>query len=431
MFADRARIYVKSGKGGDGHVSFRREKYVPNGGPDGGDGGNGGSIILEIDDGSNTLTDYRHVRKYRAQDGENGSKRNCRGKNGEDLVLKAPEGTVIKEAESGKVITDMSGTNRRFVLIVGGRGGNGNQHYATSTMQAPKYAQPGQPSRELELLLELKVIADVGLVGFPNVGKSTFLTQVSNARPKIANYHFTTLNPHLGVVDLQDAKGFVIADIPGLIEGASDGVGLGFEFLRHIERTKVIIHIVDVAGTEGRDPIDDIYAINKELEAYNPDIALRPQVIAANKTDMIFDGEENEDPVKKLKEEFEPKGIKVYPISAISGKGIRELLYHVRNMLDQIDDRPIIFEQEYFPECMISTSDDPYTVVYDEQKEEYVIEGPRIEKMLGYTNLESEKGFTFFQNFLKENGILDELEALGIQEGDTVRMYGLSFDYYK
>lgn len=431
MFADRARIYVKSGKGGDGHVSFRREKYVPNGGPDGGDGGNGGSIILEIDDGSNTLTDYRHVRKYRAQDGENGSKRNCRGKNGEDLVLKVPEGTVIKEAESGKVITDMSGTNRRFVLIAGGRGGNGNQHYATSTMQAPKYAQPGQPSRELELLLELKVIADVGLVGFPNVGKSTFLTQVSNARPKIANYHFTTLNPHLGVVDLQDAKGFVIADIPGLIEGASDGVGLGFEFLRHIERTKVIIHIVDVAGTEWRDPIDDIYAINKELEAYNPDIALRPQVIAANKTDMIFDGEENEDPVKKLKEEFEPKGIKVYPISAISGKGIRELLYHVRNMLDQIDDRPIIFEQEYFPECMISTSDDPYTVVYDEQKEEYVIEGPRIEKMLGYTNLESEKGFTFFQNFLKENGILDELEALGIQEGDTVRMYGLSFDYYK
>ncbi len=431
MFADRARIYVKSGKGGDGHVSFRREKYVPNGGPDGGDGGNGGSIILEIDDGLNTLTDYRHVRKYRAQDGENGSKRNCRGKNGEDLVLKVPEGTVIKEAESGKVITDMSGTNRRFVLIAGGRGGNGNQHYATSTMQAPKYAQPGQPSRELELLLELKVIADVGLVGFPNVGKSTFLTQVSNARPKIANYHFTTLNPHLGVVDLQDAKGFVIADIPGLIEGASDGVGLGFEFLRHIERTKVIIHIVDAAGTEGRDPIDDIYAINKELEAYNPDIALRPQVIAANKTDMIFVGDGAEDPVKKLKEEFEPKKIKVYPISAISGKGIRELLYHVRNMLDQIDDKPIIFEQEFFPEYMISVSDDPYTVVYDEQKQEYVIEGPRIEKMLGYTNLESEKGFAFFQNFLKGNGILEELESLGIKEGDTVRMYGLSFDYYK
>ncbi len=430
MFADRARIYVRSGKGGDGHVSFRREKYVPSGGPDGGDGGNGGSVILEIDDGLNTLTDYRHVRKYHAQDGENGNKRNCRGKSGEDLILKVPEGTVVKEAESGKVIADMSGENRRFVLLTGGRGGNGNQHYATSTMQAPKYAQPGQPAKELELLLELKVIADVGLVGFPNVGKSTFLTQVSNARPKIANYHFTTLNPHLGVVDLADAKGFVIADIPGLIEGASEGVGLGYEFLRHIERTKVIIHIVDAASTEGRDPVEDIYAINKELEAYNPDIAKRPQVIAANKTDMIYEGDL--DQVLKLKEEFEPKGIRVFPISAISGKGIRELLYYVREMLDKLDDKPVVFEQEFFPEYMMGgKEDEPYTISYDEDKQEYVVEGPRIEKMLGYTNLDSEKGFTFFQNFLKMNGILDELEALGIQEGDTVRMYGLAFDYYK
>ena len=430
MFADRARIYVRSGKGGDGHVSFRREKYVPSGGPDGGDGGNGGSVILEIDDGLNTLTDYRHVRKYHAQDGENGNKRNCRGKSGEDLILKVPEGTVVKEAESGKVIVDMSGENRRFVLLTGGRGGNGNQHYATSTMQAPKYAQPGQPAKELELLLELKVIADVGLVGFPNVGKSTFLTQVSNARPKIANYHFTTLNPHLGVVDLADAKGFVIADIPGLIEGASEGVGLGYEFLRHIERTKVIIHIVDSASTEGLDPVEDIYAINKELEAYNPDIAKRPQVIAANKTDMIYEGDL--DQVLKLKEEFEPKGIRVFPISAISGKGIRELLYYVREMLDKLDDKPVVFEQEFFPEYMMGgKEDEPYTISYDEDKQEYVVEGPRIEKMLGYTNLDSEKGFTFFQNFLKMNGILDELEALGIQEGDTVRMYGLAFDYYK
>ena len=430
MFADRARIYVRSGKGGDGHVSFRREKYVPSGGPDGGDGGNGGSVILEIDDGLDTLTDYRHERKYHAQDGENGNKRNCRGKSGEDLILKVPEGTVVKEAESGKVIVDMSGENRRFVLLTGGRGGNGNQHYATSTMQAPKYAQPGQPAKELELLLELKVIADVGLVGFPNVGRSTFLTQVSNARPKIANYHFTTLNPHLGVVDLADAKGFVIADIPGLIEGASEGVGLGYEFLRHIERTKVIIHIVDAASTEGRDPVEDIYAINKELEAYNPDIAKRPQVIAANKTDMIYEGDL--DQVLKLKEEFEPKGIRVFPISAISGKGIRELLYYVREMLDKLDDKPVVFEQEFFPEYMMGgNEDEPYTISYDEDKQEYVVEGPRIEKMLGYTNLDSEKGFTFFQNFLKMNGILDELEALGIQEGDTVRMYGLAFDYYK
>ena len=431
MFADRAKIYVRSGKGGDGHVSFRREKYVPNGGPDGGDGGHGGSVILEVDDGLNTLTDYRHVRKYHAQDGENGGKRNCRGKNGEDLILKMPEGTVVKEFESGKVITDLSGENRRFVLLEGGRGGNGNQHYATSTMQAPKYAQPGQPAKELELQLELKVIADVGLVGFPNVGKSTFLTQVSNARPKVANYHFTTLNPHLGVVDLQDAKGFVIADIPGLIEGASEGVGLGFEFLRHIERTKAIIHIVDAASTEGRDPIEDIYAINKELENYNPDIAARPQVIAANKIDMIYDDGSGNDPVEALRKEFEPKGIKVFAISAISGKGIRELLYHMRNLLDTIDDKPVIFEQEFFPEYMLGSSEDPYTVTYDEEENVYVVEGPRIEKMLGYTNLESEKGFTFFQNFLKLNGILEELEALGIQEGDTVRMYGLAFDYYK
>lgn len=430
MFADRARIYVRSGKGGDGHVSFRREKYVPNGGPDGGDGGNGGSVILEIDDGLNTLTDYRHVRKYHAQDGENGNKRNCRGKNGEDLILKVPEGTVIKEAESGKVIADMSGENRRFELLKGGRGGNGNQHYATSTMQAPKYAQPGQPSRELELLMELKVIADVGLVGFPNVGKSTFLTKVSNARPKVANYHFTTLNPHLGVVDLPDADGFVIADIPGLIEGASEGVGLGFEFLRHIERTRVIIHIVDAASTEGRDPIEDIYAINKELKAYNPEIARRPQVIAANKTDMIYDNDE-ENPVQKIKDEFEPKGIPVYPISAISGQGIRQLLYHIREMLDKLPKDPVVFEQEFYPEYMLGGSEEPYTVIYDEKADEYVVEGPRIEKMLGYTNLDSEKGFTFFQNFLKLNGILDQLEELGIEEGDTVRMYGLSFDYYK
>lgn len=431
MFADRARIYVRSGKGGDGHVSFRREKYVPNGGPDGGDGGNGGSVILEVDDGLNTLTDYRHVRKYHAEDGENGSKRNCRGKNGADLILKVPEGTVIKEAETSKVITDMSGENRRFVLLSGGRGGNGNQHYATSTMQAPKYAQPGQPAKELELFMELKVIADVGLVGFPNVGKSTLLAKVSNARPKIANYHFTTLNPHLGVVDLPDAKGYVIADIPGLIEGASEGVGLGFEFLRHIERTKVIIHIVDAAGTEGRDPVADIYAINKELETYNAEIAKRPQVIAANKTDMIFTEGDETSPIERLKTEFEPKGIRVYPISAISGKGVRELLYYVRNMLDEADDKPVVFEQEFFPEHMLSVSDEPYTVIYDEKEKEYVVEGPRIEKMLGYTNLESEKGFTFFQNFLKMNGILEQLEELGIQEGDTVRMYGLSFDYYR
>ena len=431
MFADRAKIYVRSGKGGDGHVSFRREKYVPNGGPDGGDGGRGGDVIFEVDEGLNTLIDFRHVRKYKAGDGEEGGKKNCRGKDGKDIVIKIPQGTVIKEAESGQVITDMSGDNRRVVLLKGGRGGNGNQHYATSTMQAPKYAQPGQPAQELELVLELKVIADVGLVGFPNVGKSTFLSRVTNARPNIANYHFTTLNPNLGVVDLEGTGGFVIADIPGLIEGASEGIGLGHEFLRHIERTKVIIHIVDAAGTEGRDPIADIYAINKELQAYNPEIAKRPQVIAANKIDAIYRGENEEDPVDLIRAEFEPKGIQVFAISAVSGEGVKPLLYRVNEMLAEVGEEPTVFEQEYFPELKTGYSDEPYTVIYDEEEEEYVVEGPRIEKMLGYTNLESEKGFTFFQNFLKETGILEELENLGIQEGDTVRMYGLSFDYYK
>lgn len=428
MFADRAKIYIRSGKGGDGHVSFRREKYVPNGGPDGGDGGNGGSVIFEVDEGLNTLTDFRHIRKYCAQDGEQGGKRNCRGKNGADIIVKVPEGTVIRELESGKIIADMSGGNRRQTIISGGKGGNGNQHYATSTMHAPKYAQPGQPAKELNLFLELKVIADVGLVGFPNVGKSTLLSRVTNARPKIANYHFTTLNPNLGVVDLDGSNGFVIADIPGLIEGASEGVGLGHEFLRHIERTKVLIHLVDAASTEGRDPIADIYAINKELEAYNADIAHRPQVIAANKIDAIY-GEEN--PIQKIRDEFEPKGIKVFPISAVSGQGLKELLYYVNDLLSQINEPPTVFESEFNPDTDIVVGNEPFTVEFDEKKNEYVVEGPRIEKMLGYTNLESERGFQFFQKFLKDNEILDKLEALGIQEGDTVRMYGLAFSYYK
>lgn len=427
MFADRAQIYIKSGKGGDGHVSFRRELYVPNGGPDGGDGGRGGDIIFEVDKGLNTLYEFRHNRNYKAQPGEDGGKKNKHGKNGEDFIIKVPEGTVIREVETGKVVADMSGDNQRVTVLNGGRGGKGNQHYATPTMQAPKYAQPGQQAMELNVILELKVIADVGLVGFPNVGKSTLLSRVTNAQPKIANYHFTTLNPNLGVVDLPGGKGFVIADIPGLIEGASEGVGLGHEFLRHIERTKVIIHMVDAASVEGRDPIADIKAINAELEAYNPDLLNRPQVIAANKIDAIY-GESNTI-IDDIKKEFEPE-IKVYPISAVSGKGLKELLYHVREMLDEFDDAPTVFEQEYDPKQFFDNVEDPYTV--EKIKDGlYSIEGPRIERMLGYTNLESEKGFVFFQNFMKENGILDELEALGITDGDTVKIYGHEFDYYK
>ena len=427
MFADRAKIFIRSGKGGDGHVSFRREKYVANGGPDGGDGGRGGDVIFEVDEGLNTLQDFRMKRKFVAKDGEQGGKKKCHGADAEDIILKVPEGTVIKEFESGKVIADMSGDNKRQIILKGGRGGLGNQHFATPTMQVPKYAQPGQPAQELWVQLELKVIADVGLVGFPNVGKSTLLSRVSNAQPKIANYHFTTLNPNLGVVDVDGAKGFVMADIPGLIEGASEGIGLGHEFLRHIERTKMMIHVVDAAGSEGRDPIDDIYKINAELEAYNPEIAKRPQVIAANKLDLVYS--EDEDPVEILKMEFEPQGIKVFPISGATGEGIKELLYYVSDMLDTLDDAPIIFEQEYFPEEELIHEDLPYEVFKEDDM--FVVEGPKIEKMLGYTNLDSEKGFAFFQKFLKDGGILDELEAAGIEEGDTVRMYGLQFDYYK
>ncbi len=384
----------------------------------------GGNLIFEVDEGLNTLADYRHKRKFAAEDGQEGGKRRCHGKSGKDLVLKVPEGTVVKEAASGKVIADMSGENRRQIVL---KGGLGNQHFATATMQVPKYAQPGRPAMELEVLLELKVIADVGLVGFPNVGKSTLLSRVTNADPKIANYHFTTLNPNLGVVDLEDGKGFVMADIPGLIEGASEGVGLGHEFLRHIERTKLMIHVVDAAGTEGRDPVEDIYKINEELRAYNPEIAERPQVIAANKTDLIYS--EDESPVERLNREFEPKGIRVFPISGVTGQGIRELLYYVADELQKLDQSPVIFKQEYFPEDELMYDELPYTVEIVDGI--YVVEGPKIEKMLGYTNLDAEKGFAFFQRFLENTGILEDLEKAGIQDGDTVKMYGLQFEYLK
>ena len=431
MFSDKVRIFIKSGKGGDGHVSFRRELYLPAGGPDGGNGGHGGDIIFQVDKGLNTLGDFRHNSKYIAQSGEEGGKKRCTGKNGEDLIIKVPEGTVIYDDESGKVIADMSGDNMKETILKGGRGGKGNMNYATATMQAPQYAQPGQEAKELWVRLELKCIADVGLVGFPNVGKSTFLSRVTNARPKIANYHFTTLNPNLGVVDIDGGKGFVIADIPGLIEGASEGVGLGHQFLRHIERTKVIIHIVDAASTEGRDPIADIKAINAELEAYNPDLLKRPQVIAANKIDAIYDDGSGTNPVELIKAAFEPEGIKVYPISAVTGQGVKELLYAVRELLDNFPDDVVIFEKEFDVDELLDNSDDNYNVYIDENGV-FIVEGERIDKMLGYTNLESEKGFNFFQKFMKSSGAIDRLEELGIEEGDTVRVGDyLEFDYYR
>ncbi len=435
MFVDKATITIISGKGGDGHVSFRREKFVPAGGPDGGDGGNGGSVIFRVDPGMNTLGDYRYKGKYAAQHGEDGKKKKMSGKNGENLVLRVPEGTVIKDAETGRVIIDMSGDTKEYLILKGGRGGNGNQHFATSTMQAPKYAQPGQPARTLQVTLELKVIADVGLVGFPNVGKSTLLSMVSNAKPKIANYHFTTLSPILGVVDLEDAEGFVMADIPGLIEGAAEGAGLGHEFLAHIERCKLLIHVVDASGSEGRDPLEDLAAINHELDRYNIDLSKKKQIIAANKVDLIdpsvADAACEENPIRRIRREYEPKGYRVFPISAASNQGIRELLYAVSSELAAMPKEIKVYEQEYNPDAELLKAEEPYEVWYDAKEKAYRVEGPRIERMLGYTNLETEKGFAFFQKFLQENGINTRLKELGVQEGDTVRMYGHGFEWYE
>ncbi|MBR6402596.1 MAG: GTPase ObgE [Eubacterium sp.] len=429
MFADRAKIYVRSGKGGDGHVSFRRELYVPNGGPDGGDGGDGGDVIFVIDKGLNTLTDFKNIRKYKAGDGEEGGKRKCHGKNGNDIVIKVPPGTVIKDFDTGKVIMDMADREEPFVLLKGGRGGKGNQHYATSTMQAPRYAQPGQSAIEKTLTLELKMIADVGLVGFPSVGKSTILSKVSNARPKIADYHFTTLVPNLGVVALGEGRGFVMADIPGIIEGAAEGVGLGLDFLRHIERTRVLLHVIDAASVEGRDPLDDIDKINAELESYSKQLAERPTIIVANKLDVLPQ-EDREVILKKLRDRFEPE-IPVLAISAATGEGIKELLEVTYKMLETAPEDVLEFSPEITLEEYTSRIEElPYTVSKaDDEEGVYYVEGPRIEKMLGYTNLEDNKGFLFFQDFMKKNGIIDELKALGIEEGDTVRIYGWAFEY--
>lgn len=425
IFVDEVKIYVKSGNGGNGCISFRREKYLPNGGPDGGDGGKGGDVIFVVDKDINTLYDFRNRRQYKADNGQQGMGNNCHGKDAKNLIIKVPRGTVIKEAETGQVIIDMAHFDQETQLLKGGRGGKGNQHYATPTMQIPKYAQPGRLGKELWITLELKSIADVGLVGFPNVGKSTFLSRVSNARPKIANYHFTTLNPNLGVVDMGGGEGFVIADIPGLIEGAAEGIGLGHEFLKHIERTKVLAHIVDAAGIEGRDPIDDIRKINKELENYNPELLKKPQIIVANKIDAMY-GDEN---ILLLKEAFESEDIKIFPISAVTGQGTKELLFYIKKILDGMDKELIVYEPEYIV-GLREIPDEPITVLKLEENV-YSVEGKSIEKMLGFTNLDSEKGFSFFQAFLKDNGVIEELDALGIQEGDTVKMYFLEFDFYR
>lgn len=419
MFADITQITVKAGNGGNGLVSFHREKYVPDGGPDGGDGGKGGNIVFKADKTLTTLVDFAHKKVFTARNGEDGKARRSFGKKGEDLYIYVPVGTVIKDAKSGKVMKDMSENGEEFIAAYGGNGGWGNVHFASATRQTPKFAKDGLKGQERELILELKLIADVGLAGFPNVGKSTFLSAVSAARPKIANYHFTTLEPNLGVVKMGEGKSFVMADIPGLIEGAHEGIGLGHEFLRHIERTRLIVHIVDVSGTEGRNPIEDFEKINKELSLYSEALAERPQIVAANKIDVITD----ESLLTEFREYIEGKGLRLFEMSAAAHKGTKELINYVSSILDTLDPVEIYeadFEEEDF-------SEEPFEV----RKEDgtYVVEGPYIEKLLRHCNFMDAEDLQYFQLALRRKGVIDALEKAGCGEGDPVRMYELEFDY--
>ncbi|HCT65228.1 MAG TPA: GTPase CgtA [Lachnospiraceae bacterium] len=425
MFVDRVKIHIKGGNGGNGAVSFYRAKYITHGGPDGGDGGRGGDVIFEGNPSMNTLMDFRYKRSFKAEPGVDGGKNNRSGADGGSIVIKVPVGTVIREAESNKIMGDITKSGERKTVIKGGKGGKGNQHFATPTRQAPRYSEPGKFSKEYDIILELKLIADVGIIGFPNVGKSTLLSMVTNANPKIANYHFTTLAPNLGVVQGKNGEDFVLADIPGLVEGASEGIGLGHEFLRHVERTKVFIHVVDAAALEGNDPVEEIKKINNELFNYNPELAKRPQVIAANKID-IPDAEEN---VQRLKAEYEPMGYEVYPISAATNKGLDELLASVAAKLKDYPE-DIVFQEDFEEYQEPEIDNQPFEIEVFEDNY-YVVSGAGVEKMIGYTYIDTEKGFAFFQKYLKEKGIIDALEEKGINEGDTVRIYGLEFDYFR
>ncbi len=423
MFFDTAKILVKAGNGGNGAVSFHREKYVAAGGPDGGDGGKGGSIIFEIDSSVSTLVDFRYKRKYVAENGGDGTSGKCFGKDASDLVIKVPAGTLIRDAQTNRLLADMTPPNERVVLFKGGNGGWGNTHFATPTRQVPRFAKPGQKGEERELKLELKLIADVGLLGFPNVGKSTLLASVTAARPKIANYHFTTLEPNLGVVEMKNLGSdgsFVLADIPGLIEGASDGVGLGHEFLRHVERTRLLIHVVDVSGIEGRNPIEDFDAINKELFNYNETLAERVQVVAANKTDIIYD----DSLYKEFCAEMEKRGIEVFEISAATQKGVSKLMCAVAAKLKTI---PAV--ENFEPDPILEIIEDAPLFEIRRENEVFVVEGSWVENLVCSTNLADDESFNFFQRSLRKKGVIDALEEAGIKEGDTVRMYDLEFDF--
>ncbi len=422
MFIDFAEIYIKAGDGGDGAVSFRREKYIPNGGPDGGDGGTGGDVIFKADTGLRTLMDFRYKRKYIAQRGENGSKRNRSGKGGVNLEIKVPIGTLVKDKETGKIIADISCEGQEVIIARGGKGGAGNQHFATPTRQVPNFARNGSPGREFTAILELKLIADVGLLGFPNVGKSTLLSMVSSAKPKIDNYHFTTLSPNLGVVSLGEGESFVIADIPGLIEGAHEGAGLGHKFLRHVERTRLLIHVVDIAEIDGRDAISDFDIINRELEMYNPELAKRPQIIAANKIDVLYEPEK----LERFKTEMEKREYRVFEISAATNQGVDELIRYTYEQLKTLPEI-VMFDPEQEIEILPESDEPKFTV--RRENETYVVEGTWIDKILGSVNFNDRESLQYFQRVMKNMGVIEALEEKGIEEGDTVRIGEIEFDY--
>ena len=425
MFVDQAKIYIKAGDGGDGAVSFHREKYVAAGGPDGGDGGKGGDIVFVVDDNISNLIDFRYKRKYVAEKGQNGGGKNCSGRNAPDLVVKVPRGTVVREIKSGRILADLS-TDEPAVIAHGGKGGRGNAHFATSTRQIPKFAKPGFRGDEYEVMLELKLIADVGLVGFPNVGKSTLISVVSAAKPKIANYHFTTLTPVLGVVKIEEGKSFVMADIPGLIEGASEGIGLGHEFLRHVERCRLIVHVIDVSGSEGRDPIEDFKAINHELENFSMELAEAPQIVAANKSDMA-----TPEQVERLRNYVEDQGLLFYEISAATTKGTKELMYGVWERLSvlppvkQFEAQPLT--QEELDDKLISKKDFRVTV----EDGVYFVEADWLLDILRTANMDDYSSLQYFQNVLRTSGIIDKLEEMGIEEGDTVSIVDFEFEYLR
>lgn len=424
MFVDIAKAFFRAGKGGDGAVAFHREKYVANGGPDGGDGGDGGNVILQVDDHMSTLVEFQYKKKYMADNGENGGGKRCSGKRGKDVVVRVPRGTLVYEAESGALIKDMS-DDEPFVICKGGRGGWGNQHFATPTRQAPRFAKPGLPGQELAVRLELKLLADVGLAGFPNVGKSTLLSVVSAARPKIANYHFTTITPNLGVVRVDDTFSYVMADIPGIIEGASEGAGLGHYFLRHIDRCRLIVHIVDVSGSEGRDPIEDFTKINEELARYSPQLASRPQIVAANKCDLVYDPEQ----VQRFRTYIEEQGYPFYEMSAATRQGVDALSNRIARELSQLP--PVkVYEPEYIPPQEVRDGNHDVEITRL-NGDVYMVEGEWIKRAMGSVNFSDYESRLYFERLLRNNGVFDRLEERGVQEGDTVVIYDLEFEYVK